>query len=115
MRSKCPQCHSSKINIDYPTIMCLSCGYSEGLIDFEINWNAHRSLSIRGSRPDPGPNTSQENTDDLKSRITELESHTDQGNVPRHLYDQLRGQVLFLQKKLNEHTDRQSKRRKNVI
>ena len=52
---QCPKCKSSKVRERYPNIKCLSCGYSQDLIDFPISWNMHRHYSQEYGRPDPGP------------------------------------------------------------
>ena len=33
----CPYCGSNKVKINYPEITCLSCGYSEPLIDYPVS------------------------------------------------------------------------------
>jgi len=39
----CPYCGSNKVKINYPEITCLSCGYSEPLIDYPVSHREHKA------------------------------------------------------------------------
>ncbi len=41
---RCPRCHSVNVRIGYPYMKCLSCDYSEPLIDFPISHYYHLAL-----------------------------------------------------------------------
>ena len=51
----CPKCHSLRVKMSYPDIECLTCGFSESLVDYPVSWNFHRYYSWAFGLPDPGP------------------------------------------------------------
>ena len=45
MQYRCPRCFSTKIDVSYPYIQCLHCGYDEPLIDFPISHDFHLAFT----------------------------------------------------------------------
>ena len=71
---RCPKCHSPAVRALYPEVVCLNCGFSEGLVDFPISWNEHRRNCLEFGQHDPGPYKPLEHDqDELEQRISELE------------------------------------------
>lgn len=71
---ECPQCGSKRVKVCYPHIDCLSCGWSEPLIDFPISFGSHRSLCMEFGQPDPGPrNPPKHSVEELHRRVLALE------------------------------------------
>ena len=53
--NKCPHCGSCRVRIDYPECSCLSCGWSEPLLDYPISHREHRVYCRAFNQPDPIP------------------------------------------------------------
>ena len=71
---RCPKCSSHRVKVSYPDIECLSCGWSEPLIDFPISFNEHRRNCLEFCRPDPGSDIPPEHClSELHERILTLE------------------------------------------
>ncbi len=110
---RCPKCKSKAIQIDYPEIWCPKCGHREPLIDYPISWDWHRHYCREYSKPDPGPCEPPQHTlDGLQESISNLE---EPGNSrQRDTIQQLQAQVVYLQNKVNELTDKKKVQEKTT-
>ncbi len=95
---RCPRCLSVDISIDYPNIFCLSCHYSETLIDFPISYDVHRSLCQYHGWHDPGSCElpPQPQPIQIIERV-------------RVLRPEDQAAINHLEKRLNEHLDKSKK------
>ena len=79
----------------------------EDQIDFPVSWSWWRYYSREFTGIDPGPN------EPIIEEAHPMEIAETYGDEPRKQYDQLREMVLYLQGKLNEHTDKSLLRKKS--
>lgn len=71
----CFRCSSDRVRIYYPDIQCLSCGWSEPLLDFPVSWSFHRHYAREFGMSDPGPCELPEHTvGELHERLEALEN-----------------------------------------
>ena len=98
---QCPKCKSKTVRIVLGDFVCTSCGYSEPLIDYPVSWDWHRHYCREYGLPDPGPceTLRPESTPEEPSQPQWTKRQWDQ-------VQQLKAQVNFLQKKLEEHLNR---------
>lgn len=109
----CPQCQSLRVTEYYGQMKCLSCGYTEELIDFPCSWDWHRHYSVYYMGYDPGSNEPPEHTlEELAETLLSLEGELD-AKVPSRVLpkqwdsiNQLKGGFIHLQKELHEHLDK---------
>jgi len=100
---QCPVCKSGKATIIGECLQCLGCGHEEYLYDY------------RNAFDEPMPALPEPQTE-LEDRIANLEAISAQpGRLPRAFFDslqQVQGQVIALQNKLNAALDRGKERAK---
>lgn len=92
---RCPNCHSYRVQARYPEIHCYACGYSDSLVDFPISHDVHRFYSVDAGRGDPGPCL----PDAAPVPVPEMP-------VRPNAFAELKGQLNYLQNRLNEHLDK---------
>ena len=69
----CPHCGSNRVRIGYPECACLSCGWSEPLVDYPVSYREHRSYCREFNQPDPLL-MQPEATTDTNDRISKLQN-----------------------------------------
>jgi len=65
----CPKCGSNRVRIYYPECTCLSCGWSEPLIDYPVSHSVHRAYCMSFGRLDPIPMQPPKTTDDRVDKL----------------------------------------------
>ena len=106
---QCPECRSDKVKARYPELICLTCGFSEVLVDYPISHEHHRALCLDYGRPIPPPclpiaqqdEPSLEPPDSQKAGLEHISSI-----LKSDEFAQLQGRVNWLQGKLEEHLTR---------
>ena len=108
--NRCPKCHSSAIDILYPTISCITCGHTEPLIDFPVSHGFHRSMMYSYRGIDIGECYPPQVTADPSETVKPQTSQHKQVRI-RELQEQVKGMQLALSqlyKRMNQMTPKPS-------